>query len=222
MYERLSPAVAFVETRNSKGDIGIGTCFHVGDSAWVTARHVVQDREVLSIGVTAPGGSQIARRWAGPYFHPEPAIDVAVLRIDDFDAPVIDLGGHLDDWFNDDFVMWRVLTMGYPPIPRVREPYLVSVTGEVNAIVERPHEVPHPHFIVSGTPRGGFSGGPVVTIAEGAEFALGLVTESLGTKSLPLELGFFAVLTVEPIYVCLGKHGLLPRKDRELFGDLFD
>lgn len=221
-YARYNDAVNYVETRSADGTIGIGTCFHVGEGVWVTARHVVEGRDVLQIGPSREIDGGQAVTWTGPFFHPDERIDVAAFQVNGLTAPDIELGGHLDDWFGDEFVLWPVLVMGYPPIPFTREPYLVAVTGEINAIVERPHGVPHPHFIISGLPRGGFSGGPVIALLGGREFAFGLVTESLGMNHLPPELGFFAVLTAEPILVCLGHHGLLPAADRALWGDLLD
>lgn len=57
--------------------------------------------------------------------------------------------------------------------------------------------------------RGGFSGGPVIS-----EYghALGVVTESLVMNGLPSELGFMNVLSVEPIYECIGQHFELEEK----------
>lgn len=222
-YEKYHEGVAYIESRDTLGDIGIGTCFHVGDNVWITARHVIENRTILAIDKPRfrfPGEPKIT--WRGPYYHPNPSVDVAAFVVDNLQAPVISLGGHLDDWFGGEFVLWPILVMGYPPIPCTREPYLIAATGEINAVVESPHGVPHPHFIISAIPRGGFSGGPVLALFPGGEFTFGLVTESLGINELPLELGFFAVLTVEPILVCLGHHGLLPAEDRKLWGDLFD
>jgi hypothetical protein len=39
---------------------------------------------------------------------------------------------------------------------------------------------------------------------------LGMVTESLTMNDKEPELGYMAALTVEPIYVCLEHHGMLP------------
>jgi hypothetical protein len=63
--------------------------------------------------------------------------------------------------------------------------------------------------------RGGFSGAPVLFSYDeinptGMTAALGLVTESLSVNGREPELGYTAVLTVEPIFVCLEQHGLLP------------
>ena len=64
-----------------------------------------------------------------------------------------------------------------------------------------------------------FSGG--VAFSEW-DFALGLVTSSLVKNEAPEELGFLTIIGVEPILECLGAHGILPKKDAELWGDLFD
>jgi hypothetical protein len=97
--------------------------------------------------------------------------------------------------------------MGYPPIPFGRGPQLVTATAEIHTVLDKRKEK-HPHFIVSATARGGFSGSLVMT---GIESALGVTTESLVHDNAPVELGYFAVLSVEPVYVCLEHHHVLPR-----------
>jgi hypothetical protein len=67
------------------------------------------------------------------------------------------------------------------------------------------------HFILSGIPRGGFSGGPAFT-EDG--FALGVVTSSFVNGDQPVELGFFAVVSVETIVKCLEAHDLFPDVQR--------
>lgn len=39
-YIRAAGAVAYVAVVDSKGDEGIGSCFHIGNGIFVTARHV--------------------------------------------------------------------------------------------------------------------------------------------------------------------------------------
>lgn len=56
----------------------------------------------------------------------------------------------------------------------------------------------HPHFIVSTMARGGFSGGPDELIGTAT---LGIVTEGLAKDGQAAELGYTAVLTVEPITI---------------------
>jgi hypothetical protein len=73
---------------------------------------------------------------------------------------IIEVGGHLDDWIGDEFVLSKALLMSFPRVPLARFPVVVAVAGEINAVVDR-YDVPHPYFVISSIPRGGFSGGPV-------------------------------------------------------------
>lgn len=50
----------------------------------------------------------------------------------------------LDDWV-DDFLLAEIMLLGYPPIPRTRDAYLVAVRGDINAVVDRYDGVKHPH-----------------------------------------------------------------------------
>ncbi len=114
-----------------------------------------------------------------------------------------------------EFVLHRTLVLGHPPIPLTDRPVLVASGGEVNALIEK-YTGGHPHFIISTMARGGFSGAPVLVAynednPKTGTALLGLVTESLGTNGRDPELGYMAVLTVEPIYTCLETHGLLPK-----------
>lgn len=67
--------------------------------------------------------------------------------------------------------------------------------------------------------RGGFSGG--VCLVEW-DFALGVVTESLIRDGGPTELGYTAVLSVEPIFACLSHHKILPTEQKEGWDGLWD
>lgn len=224
LYEQLAAGIAYVAVETPTGDQSIGTAFHVGEGIFVTAAHVLKNNSILEIGTTEraiakkeehahgrliettywPGKGRVV---GGPYFHPNESIDVAALRVEGISAPVIPLGGHLDDWIVDSqFVLEEVVVMGYPPVPFSKEPLLVSTLAEVNAVVDK-YTGGHPHFIVSALARGGFSGGIALT-EEG--HTLGVITESLGQNGKPEELGFLAVLTVEPIFVTLGHHKIMP------------
>lgn len=98
----------------------------------------------------------------------------------------------------------KVLVMGYPPIPLSQGPVLVAVQGEINAIVDK-YCGPHPHFVISSIPRGGFSGGPVISEYK---FLLGIFVESLLDADQPVELGFASVLSIEPLLVLLQENGI--------------
>lgn len=229
-FEKYRGAVAFVATKDAKGDHHCGTAFHIGEGVFVTARHVVENLELLEIGFDDDAvNQQLVRRrehWTskthgavnilvGPLYHPDAQVDVACFKVDPFPEAWIPLGGHLDDFLGrHELVLFQTLVLGYPPIPFTTEPCLLASVGEVNALVHlREHR--HPHFIISSMARGGFSGGPVLVayneenLDEGTA-ALGLVTESLTRDGKPPEQGFFAVLTIEPIFDCLEKNNLLP------------
>jgi S1-C subfamily serine protease len=230
LFETYASAVAYVSVESRDGTQSIGTAFHVGEGVFVTARHVVENKTIRSVATTqgtmrplkSPEGAYEAVHHAGtgrvtrgPFLHPNSDVDVAALVVDGIDAPIIPLGGHLDDWLGTELVLCPVLVLGYPPIPFSREPLLVAATGEVNAIVDK-YTGGHPQFVLSTMARGGFSGGLALT-----DFgcALGVITESLGQAGQPAELGYFSVLTVEPIYVCLAHHGIMPKAMHKEWGE---
>lgn len=229
-FARFRGCVAFVETIDAQGDIGIGTCFHVGDGVFVTARHVIEGRTIRMIGFDDFGANQdlvsTPKDWrelthgsvsikSGPHFHDDPKVDVACFKVWPFPDKYIPLGGHLDDYLGQyELVLYRTLVLGYPPIPFTDRPVLVASVGEINALVDK-YTGGHPYFIVSTIARGGFSGGPALVAynednKDSGTAALGLITESLTANGQNAELGYMAVLTVEPIYACLERHSLLP------------
>lgn len=224
-------AVAWVASTDSNGAEQIGTAFHVGDGVFVTARHVVDGRHVREVGFDDDSilhlrGELAAKSetltlpsieiTSGPFFHTDPKTDVACFTLSIAPNAYIPLGGHLDDLLaQHELVLYRTLALGYPPIPLSSRPNLFASSGEVNALVELYSGTKHPHFLISSMARGGFSGGPVLIAynednADGGTALLGLVTQSLVKDHSSAESGYFAVLTVEPIYDCLEQHSLLP------------
>lgn len=229
-FNKFKSCVAFIESTDVDGDKGIGSCFHVGEGVFVTARHVVEGREINVVGFDDHFVNQQLlqepEHWGkkphgrvsiidGPYFHSNPNIDVACFRVEPFPTAYIPLGVHLDDWLGQyELVLHRTLVLGYPPIPFSDRPVLVASVGEVNALIDM-YTGGHPHFVVSTMARGGFSGGPALVAynehnLDGGTAVLGLVTKSLTRDSVASEQGYMAVLTVEPIYTCLEVHGMLP------------
>lgn len=221
LYDQYAAAVAYIEVQEKESDPNIGSAFHVGGGVFVTARHVVEGKKILSIATTEhrvdsiennemaytissfPGEGQIK---AGPFYHPDPKVDVAALVVDGIRAPRIPLGFHMDEMIDNGLVLAPVLVMGYPRIPLSFGPTLVASVGQVNAVIDK-YTGGHPHFIVSTMARGGFSGG----VAIAYDFVLGVITESLNANYQPVELGYQTVLTVEPIYVCLAHHNIMPQ-----------
>ncbi len=146
---------------------------------------------------------------AGPQFAAEPKMDVAVFRVKDLHskAGVVLLGAHWDDWvYRRIWHLTDAIVLGYPPIPMVNYPVLVAARAEIHTFVV-PRHAPAVHFILSATPRGGFSGG--VAIYENGD-ALGVITSSFVEGTAPEQNGFFAVLSVEAIVKCLEANGLYP------------
>lgn len=226
--------VAFIATEGLDGALGIGTCFHVGEGVFITARHVVEGRSITEVGFddgpTSLSLLENLKHWGkklhgsvsitrGPLYHADPAIDLACFVAEPHPKRSIPLGGHLDDWMGQyELVLYRTLVLGYPPVQLTNKPLLVASLGEVNALAEL-HMAPHPHFIVSSTARGGFSGGPALVAydeanAESGTAVLGVVTQALCKNGEPEQLGYMAVLTVEPVYDMLEKHGILPAEQK--------
>lgn len=233
LYAEYNAAVLPVVVKDENGDPGIGSAFHVGSGSFVTARHVVEGMvdccvEVDSFRHDRPLQEALQDKEYSrfelialqPFFHSDNDIDVAVFSIPTLsDLPRIPLGGHLDDWINDDqFVLNEVLVLGYPPIPLAKSNILVAARSQINAVVDL-SVVKHVHFVVSTMARGGFSGG--VVLSEWG-VAMGMVTSSLLRSHVPEELGYMTVLSVEPILECLGEHGLLSPEDAKLWDGLFD
>lgn len=237
LFQRYAAALAYLEVEDRNGDLHIGSAFHVGEGVFVTARHVLEGVTPTKVGSTEHtlieltgkdaeeteeflldsneirpvhrvdnGEMQIA---SGPYFHPDDQVDVAIFKVREIDpyTPVIKLGSNLDNMLDRrDLVLTEAIVLGYPPVPRTLEPVLIGARAEVNAVIDR-YDVPDIHFVLSSMPRGGFSGG--IAISE-HYIALGVVTSSLEIDWKPPELGFMAVLGVEPIYIALSDRKLLP------------
>jgi V8-like Glu-specific endopeptidase len=239
LFELYSAAVVYVSVRLPNGYESIGSAFHVGEGVFLTAKHVVDGNEILEVANTihqtipdeqgnttihgkegkfrsiSPSKGNVVK---GPFFHPDDSVDVAAIVVEGIDCPVIPLGGHLDDWINDDdFILREVIVLGYPPVPLSDKPVLVTSRAEINAVVDK-YIGRHPHFIISSMARGGFSGGPCLIEWD---FSLGLITESLGDGGAA-ELGYMSVISVEPLYVCLSHHGILPKIQSDGWDGLWD
>jgi hypothetical protein len=226
LFGQYAGAMAYVAVRSENGDEAIGSAFHVGDGVFVTARHVVEHRAITEVATTSRAEvvietasvvravssvttyqvePRVLTVVAGPFFHADRSVDVAVFRVGGLDdrTPRVPLGSHFDSDIEDHtFVLSEALVLGYPPIPNTNVPRLLAARAEVNAVIDTRH-TPYAQFVISAIARGGFSGGLVLS-----EYghALGMVTESQVTNAVPPELGFMTVLSVEPIYGCIAPH----------------
>jgi hypothetical protein len=238
-----SQACAYIAVQSGAGDHSIGTAFHIGEGYFATARHVVEGQTILEIGPHTDGylreselripvdcsrstmdlGDEVfpyhqlkhsAVSVIGePHYHPDPNIDVALLRLEGIDpnTPVIELPAFLDDAVGGhDFLLTDAIVFGYPPVAFSLGPNLVVTTAEVNAVVDTRLDR-YIRFIVSTLPRGGFSGGPAY---HQYGFALGLVTERLDRQGVENDTGFMAVLSSDLIRDCMEHYGILPAAQR--------
>ena len=232
-------ACASVAIETPDGDEGIGTAFHIGESVYLTARHVLERNRLLQVtphdrgylfeqelkthvpaNVLLRGETPV---WnlhhvnpvltGGPFYHEDPDVDVAAFRLGgiDINTPHLELGGHYDDWIDDeDWMLSKATAFGYPPIPFTNGPVLVAASVEINAVIDTRLDR-YVRFVVSGAPRGGFSGGPVF---HERGFVLGMTIQSLERLGVQNETGFFTVLSIESLRECLETHGLLPDYQR--------
>lgn len=216
MFNKYKVCVVRITVKMPNGDISNGTGFHIGEGYIVTARHVIEGNFIIEIA----GSYQSYINVKKEIYPTDKRIDIAILETDfsleyymekvsivNSDVEkinYIEIGSHLDDWIGEEFLLTNVLLMGYPPIPLSREPNIVAVKAEVNSVVDK-YIGPHPHFIISSVPRGGFSGGPVISEYG---FLLGVLTESLGENDKPTEVGFASAISIEPLIKLIYKNTL--------------
>jgi hypothetical protein len=234
LYEKYRRSVVCISVDQSRQASG----FHVGDGYIVTARHVVEKHQFEL------WKNDRSISYSDIVFPDDKTIDVAVLKtnydgsrvwnegipanhfVPDATGEML-LGPHPDDAVNENLVMTRIVALGYPRVARSRDdpPVLVAVDGRVSTIIRRYPGHEHPYFVISVTPRGGFSGGPVISPFD---FLLGVFTESLyaakraqafegesgdaaeDEDSLEFQLGFAGAITVEPIYDLLLQNNIYP------------
>lgn len=244
--------MAYVAVRDDDGTEGIGTAFHVGDDLYVTCRHVIEGKSILEIHRTEPVPVPFRQRFPnypedglkqlthilghepthpvfpgvqtileGPFYHPDLTVDLAAIKLtsDLVSTSSVNLGSRLDDrTFPWHWTLSEAVILGYPPIPFTAGPNLVAVRAEINALVQLrgSHQL---HFILSAMPRGGFSGGLVISEYG---FALGIVSQSLISDHSSAELGFFSVMSVEDVFVCLAHHKILPEIQKADWGDFWN
>ncbi|WP_456249751.1 S1 family peptidase [Longispora urticae] len=217
-----SAAIAYVAVKDCNGIDGIGSAVHVGEGVFVTARHVVEGKAVTAVGFPAAdafGDDVELKLISGPFYHSDERVDVAAFKVAEPGdrCPSVILGDQMDDDPIDEeyLLLSEAIVMGYPPIPFTVTPVLIAARAEINAVISR-RDTPNLHYILSAMARGGFSGG--LALSE-AGTALGIITSSLGQAGQPAELGYMAVVGVEPIYRCLAEHKLLPECQEERWFD---
>jgi S1-C subfamily serine protease len=214
LFELFAPGVAYVAVEDASGRPSIGTCFHIGDQIFVTARHVVDKQKVVKVATTVGSfgpsyGSFLpnhATQIEGPFFHPNDDYDLAALRIPRLHAPQIPFLPFPEAQSPDALVLRTVIVMGFPPIPGSKSPVLLCARAEVNASFVNYFDNQRV-WIVSCLGRGGCSGGPALTAPQNC---LGIVTRVMVKEAQPEELGFTAVVGPWPILELLHHHSIMP------------
>lgn len=228
LFFKLRPSIIAIETVNFNGDNGIGTGFHVGNGIVVTARHVVEGMQSVKIVASNAEGGKIHQT----IFAKNPLADIALLKtgldyshylekvhIHGMEYQKTDhliLGVEWDDFTDESLVLNDVIVMGFPPIPTAF-PTLVAIRAQVNAIIDQyplSGKHPPPNYVLSGIPRGGFSGAPMVVEAGENSFVLGVVTTALVNNHSFPETGFMAAVTIESVLQALHENELYPGENK--------
>lgn len=221
-YTEYKFSMARITVENNRGDLCNGACFHIGEGFLVTARHVIEGGELRETVGYFKSRKYKVKEIILP---DDPNLDLAILRTDfslsdymakEYKMPPlkpchikkhdsIPISWYLSSMVGREIELTKVLLFGYPIIPRSSEAHLVAATGEINAFIKR-YDNKFPHFIVSVPPKGGYSGGPVISESG---HVIGVVTESL-CNSENHESGFLAVIAVDVLLNFLGEKKLNP------------
>lgn len=233
-FHEYHSCVAYIETKDSLGNINVGNCFHIGDGIFVTARHVIQNKLITNIGfdsnaviyepkdnsdknIEIPVKVNIVE---GPFYHFDEDVDIGCFRLDFIPKLFIPLSLHMDEFLGQsEFLLHRALLLGYPLIPFNSKPILAATLGDISAVVNIFNNK-YLHYIVSTTMKSGFSGGPVFVAynelnKHSETLLLGLVTNTLSLNNEANANGLIAVLPIELIYHCLKQSNLLPIKQNQ-------
>jgi S1-C subfamily serine protease len=223
IYDKYKDCVVRITKENVSGDLITGAGFHIGQGYIVTARHVIENGNIVDI--------DNGRSWEceNIILHDDPKVDLALLATNfvpdthkiiqgreiTTTEPFIPLGGHLDDWIGDEFILTDVIVLGFPRVPCSLRSDMVVVSGQVNAVIDK-YTNPHPHFIISTVARGGFSGSPVISEYG---FLLGVFLESLTQNYQPCENGFASVVSIEPLLDMLSANGIRIEGNENVLND---
>jgi hypothetical protein len=166
--------------------------------------------DVLGQEPTFPVFPSVQTILEGPFYHPDSAIDLAVVKLTPdpelVSTPSVKPGHRLDDrTFPWHWTLSEAVILGYPPIPLTTRPNLVAVRAEINALVQL-RGSDQLHFILSAIPRGGFSGGLVIS-----EYGFALGERSVAFDSPRYSFSAAGVFTVRHSSrrACVHPYGIL-------------
>ena len=148
------------------GTAQIGTGFLVREDLVATARHIPAQLGDFTIatenGDVLPHNETIVLPNAG--------IDVALIKLTQPINHILPmrLSEHVD-------ILDDVVVMGYPPVARTDNAYLLANKGEITAVVTR-YDENTAGLLISTLLRGGYSGGPVINVRGNV---IGVMAENL-------------------------------------------
>lgn len=140
-----------IETKNSHGDIGIGTGFSLNIDAGeerrsviITCQHVAQ--EIVKILDIKSNEIKFGK------IHHHSNFDISIIELPEliFSSTCLENAVEIPD---------KVITMGFPIVPRTQDAYLMSHKGEVNSFVKDTQNIDY--FLFSAKTSSGNSGSPV-------------------------------------------------------------
>jgi S1-C subfamily serine protease len=216
-FDRYRTAMARirVEPAPLETKIGYGAAFHIGDGWLVTADHCLPPGRKFSVEPEVCSTHLEIRHVERAGMPSDLALIQTDLteRDDVYAEPAvveIGTGATLDDsaprW-----VMSAYLVMGYPDT-KDQERVLVADGGFVNAFIEH-RTFGSPLVLLSGLPRQGFSGGPVIS-----EFGMLLGVVSQGDPSEEDEGVYHAsAVSVEPLWHLLAERRIFPDNENGKF-----
>ncbi len=223
-YTEYKFSIVRITVRNQNGDLCNGTGFHIGEGYIVTARHVVEFNKIHEIIGHFQSRSH---ELTGDIILPEDKkMDLALLKTNfnlneymskEFKLPPmtptcikkhdsIPLSWYLSDMIGRDVELMKVLVFGFPRVSLSAKTDLVGITGEINAFIERYDDI-YPYFIISVPPKGGYSGGPVISESG---HVIGVITESLFKDNENQESGFLTVILVDVLLNFMREKNLNP------------
>ena len=179
--ERYSKSVFKIIVKADNGDESTGTGFlHNVEfeddlcSVVITNRHVAQFQEDLQI----LSNDNHSMHWKNIFLADDKQLDLAVIVLDVYcDFPPFYL-------LADPILLDEIITMGYPDIPLIRDPYQVVHKGEINAFVDDYWNNKYLLFSAKTSP--GNSGGPIIN---SLGQVVGIVTQQLYEEGSLLSKG---------------------------------
>jgi S1-C subfamily serine protease len=143
LYHKYSVCMVRITVTTVGGEIATGAGFHIGDGWIVTARHVIEAGDISEVN---PYKFSDVVHVQDVILSSDETVDLAILRTDfnlerymseqyqlagvnrPWKEDHIPIGGHFDDWLGDEFILSKVLIMGYPIIPQSNAPNIVAVS----------------------------------------------------------------------------------------------